>query len=91
MNQAQIIAAVAKKTGLTARDAKGAVQSVFAAIQGSLAKGDNVRTTLGTFSVSKRSARLGRNPRTGEAIKIKATKGVRFKAAKPVKDRLNRR
>jgi DNA-binding protein HU-beta len=91
MKQADLIAAVAKKTGLTARDAKGAVQTIFGTIQSGLAKGDSVRTTLGTFSVSRRGARQGRNPRTGEPIKIKATKTVRFKASKPVKDKINKR
>jgi DNA-binding protein HU-beta len=91
MKQAELITAVAKKTGLTARGAKDAVQAVFSIIQGSLAKGDSVRTTLGTFGIGKRGARQGRNPRTGESIKIKASRTIRFKASKPLKDKVNKR
>ncbi|HLI13459.1 MAG TPA: HU family DNA-binding protein [Alphaproteobacteria bacterium] len=91
MNQAELIAHIAKKNKLSAREAKEAVQAVLAAIETSLVKGEAVRTTLGTFSVSKRAARTGRNPQTGEAVKIKASKGVRFKVSRTVKNQLNKR
>lgn len=91
MNQAELIAQVGKKKKLSAREAKVAVQTVLAAIQAALMKGAPVRTTLGTFSVAKRAARTGRNPRTGEAIKIRASKSVRFKLSRTVKNALNKR
>jgi len=91
MNQTELIAAVAKKTGFSAKDAKAAVQAVLQSLEDSLAKGKAVRTTLGSFGVGKRGARKGRNPKTGETINIKASKTVRFRASKTVKDRLNKR
>lgn len=91
MNQTELIAVVAKKTSFSAKDAKSAVQAVLAAVEDALAKGKNVRTTLGSFSIGKRGARKGRNPKTGEAIQIKASKTIRFKASKTVKDKLNKR
>ncbi|MFI4987180.1 MAG: HU family DNA-binding protein [Alphaproteobacteria bacterium] len=91
MNQAELIQQIAKREKLSAREAKDAVQAVLAAIQSALLKGDAVRTTLGTFTVAKRAARTGRNPQTGEAVKIKASKGVRFKLSRAVKGALNKR
>jgi len=91
MNQSELVALVAKKHKLTAKDAKQSVQAVLGAISDSLAKGNPVRTNLGTFSIAKRKARKGRNPQTGEAIKVKASKSVKFKASKPIRDKLNRR
>ncbi len=82
MNQQDIVKTVAETTGLSLKHAKGAVQSMVDAVVTTLTKGTNVRTGLGTFSISKRGARKGRNPKTGEAIKIAASKGVRFKASK---------
>ena len=91
MNQTDLIAAVTKKTGFSAKDAKSAVQAVLSAVEDSITKGKGVRTTLGTFAIGKRGARKGRNPKTGEAIQIKASKTVRFKASKTIKDKLNKR
>ena len=91
MNQAELIAQIAKKNKLSARQAKDAVQSVLGALETALVKGESVRTTLGTFSISKRAARMGRNPQTGEAVKIKASKGVRFKLSRAIKAALNKR
>ena len=91
MNQLDIIKSVANKTGLSLKHAKGAVQAVVDIVQAALVKGANVRTGLGTFAISKRGARKGRNPKTGEAIKIAASKAVRFKASKSLKDRVNKR
>ena len=91
VNQTELVAAVAKKTGFSAKDSKTAIQAVLSAIEDSLTKGKGVRTTLGTFALGKRGARMGRNPKTGEAIQIKASKTVRFKASKTVKDKVNKR
>lgn len=91
MNQADLIAQVAKKEKLSAREAKEAVQAVLAGIEAALLKGQSVRTTLGTFNVSKRAARIGRNPQTGAPVNIKASKGVRFKVSRSVKGALNKR
>ncbi len=91
MNQAELIAQIAKKNKLSARQAKDAVQAVLAAVETALVKGQSVRTTLGTFSISKRAARMGRNPQTGAPVQIKASKGVRFKVSRTIKGALNKR
>jgi DNA-binding protein HU-beta len=91
VNQGELIDAVAKSSGVSKSDATKAIKSALEEMGKALKKGDSVRTTLGTFSVYKRGARKGRNPATGEAIKIKASKGVRFKASKTLKDSVNRR
>jgi DNA-binding protein HU-beta len=87
LNKAQLIASVAKETGLTKVDAEKAVKGTFDAIVGSLAKGENVTLIgFGTFSVYKRAARKGKNPRTGETIKIPAKSVPKFKAGKSLAD-----
>ncbi|WP_119461927.1 HU family DNA-binding protein [Rhodospirillaceae bacterium SYSU D60014] len=91
MNQKELIEKISKKTGWTAKDSKLALDAVTENIGAALAKGDTVRTAIGTFSMNKRPARTGRNPKTGESIKIKASKNVRFRLAKPIKDKLNKR
>ena len=91
MNQGELIEAVVKSSGMTKSDASKAIKTALDEMGKALKKGKSVRTTLGTFSVYKRGARKGRNPATGEAIKIKARKGVRFKASKTLKDRVNKR
>ena len=91
MNQQEIVKGVATMAGLTLKSAKGAVQAIVDIVASALVKGTRVRTGLGTFSISKRSARKGRNPKTGAAIKIAASKSVRFKASKTVKDLVNKR
>ena len=74
------------KGGLSTKDAGGAVDGVVETIRKELKKNQKFTLTgFGTFAVSKRGARKGRNPRTGEAIKIKASKGVRFKAGATLK------
>lgn len=89
MSKAEFIERVASKGKLSKAEAKRAVELVFGEIESSLksAKKTGKLTigTLGTFSVSKRKARMGRNPRTGEAIKIKASKSLRFKPAANLK------
>jgi len=81
MNKAELIDAIASKAGLTKVSAKGALDAFTEVVTKSLKKGDRVALVgFGTFSVSQRSARTGRNPRTGEPIKIKAKKVAKFKA-----------
>ena len=90
MNKQELIGAVAEKSGLGKGDASKAVEAVFDTIGGVLAKGDEVRLVgFGTFSVSKRKASTGRNPRTGEPMSIKASSQPKFKAGKVLKDSVN--
>jgi len=91
MNKNDLIAGVADVTGLTKADAAKAVDAVLDSITGALKKGKEVRLVgFGTFKVSKRAASEGRNPRTGEAIKIPASKRPKFTAGKALKDAVNR-
>ena len=81
MNKAELIEAIAKESKLTKADAKRSVDAFMTVVGKSLKKGDKVTLIgFGTFSVYKRQAREGRNPRTGKAIKIAAKKVVKFKA-----------
>ena len=90
MNKNELIGAVAEASGLTRADATKAVEGVFGAIEGALKSGDEVRLVgFGTFSVAKRKASTGRNPRTGEPMKIKASSTPKFKAGKGLKDAVN--
>jgi len=90
MNKQKLIATVADTSGLAKGDAIKAVEAVFDAISASLKKGDEVRLVgFGTFSVSKRKASTGRNPRTGEPMTIKASSQPKFKAGKGLKDSVN--
>ncbi len=90
MNRMDLVSAVAKSADLSKKDAEAAVKGVFDAISSALEKGDKVQLIgFGTFDVSERAAREGRNPRTGETMKIAASKTPRFKAGKALKDKLN--
>ena len=90
MNKAELIDAVAKGAELTKADAGRAVDAVIAAITKALKKGDTVTVVgFGTFDVRSRAAREGRNPRTGETIKVAASKAPGFKAGKALKDAVN--
>jgi len=81
MNKAELIDAIAAEAGLTKADAKKALDAFVGATTKALAGGDKVTLVgFGTFSVSERSARKGRNPQTGKEIKIAAKKVVKFKA-----------
>ncbi len=81
MNKGELIEAIAKGSDLTKADAGRALDATLEAVTKSLKKGDKVTIPgFGTFSVTKRAARMGRNPATGEAIKIKAKKTPKFKA-----------
>jgi len=87
MNKTELIAAVAEKTGLTKKDAERVVSATFETMTCSLTKGDKVQVSgFGVFEVKTREARVGRNPRTKEEIKIPATKLPAFKASKTLKD-----
>jgi DNA-binding protein HU-beta len=91
MTKADLIDAVAKFAGLTKTDAGKAIDGVFTAISGALKKGDAVRIPdFGGFSVSTRAAREGRNPRTGEKLKIPASKAPKFTAGKALKEAVNK-
>ncbi|MDA5193737.1 HU family DNA-binding protein [Govanella unica] len=91
MNKNDLIDAVANKTGLTKADAGKAVGAVFDSIRETLTKEKEVRLVgFGTFDVAKRKASIGRNPRTGEEIKIPASKQPKFKAGKGLKDAVNK-
>lgn len=90
MNTNDLVDAVATKTGATRADAKTLVDSVFSAIADAAAKGDEIAINgFGKFKVKTSPARDGRNPSTGETIKIKASKKLTFAAAKAIKDKLN--
>ncbi len=87
MNKTELIAAVAEKTGMTKKDAERVVAATFETVTESLKKGDKVSVSgFGIFEVKTREARIGRNPRTKEEIKIPATKLPAFKASKTLKD-----
>ena len=88
MNKGELIAKIAE-AGLSKKDAGVALDAAIAAIGDALAKGDAVQLIgFGTFGVKERAAREGRNPRTGEVVKIKASKVPTFKAGKGLKDKV---
>jgi DNA-binding protein HU-beta len=90
MNKQDLVGAVATATGLTGKDAAKAVDATFDAITNELKSGGDVRLVgFGTFSVTKRKASTGRNPRTGETMTIKASTQPKFKAGKGLKDAVN--
>lgn len=92
MNKSELIDIVAKKTSLPKTKAQDAVEAIFDGIKAALKKGGEVRLVgFGTFSVAKRAATTGRNPRTGEKINIPASKQPKFKAGKELKDAVNSR
>jgi len=91
LNKNDLIAAVSGNTDLSKADATKAVDGVLAAVTSSLESGNEVRLVgFGTFSVANRAASTGRNPRTGEAIQIPASKQPKFKAGKALKDAVNK-
>lgn len=87
MNKAELIAALAEQTGISKKDADASVNAFVEIIQKELKKGEKVAIAgFGTFDVSTRKAREGRNPHTGESIKIPASKSPKFKPGKTFKD-----
>lgn len=90
MNKGDLIDVVADDAGLSKADASRAVESVISAITTALKSGAQVSLVgFGTFTVKKRAARTGRNPRTGETIEIRASKVPGFRAGKALKDAVN--
>ena len=90
VNKTELIEHIASKSDISKAAATRALASIIDAVKKTLKKGDTVTLVgFGTFSVSKRAARTGRNPRTGAALKIKAAKVPRFKPGKGLKDALN--
>jgi DNA-binding protein HU-beta len=87
MNKEELVVAVAKKAGLSKKDAEASVKAALETIKEALKKGSKVTLTgFGTFLVAKRAARKGVNPQTGAEIKIPARTVPRFKAGKGLKD-----
>ena len=92
MNKAELIAAIAEKTGETKKGAEEAVNAFVDVVVDALVKGDKVQLVVfGSFEVRKRAARKGRNPQTKEEIKIPASKAPVFKAGKALKDLVNKK
>ena len=90
MNKSELIEAVARGTSLSKAEAARAADAVFAAITRALKRGQKVSLVgFGTFVVRRRSARMGRNPKTGAAVRIKASVAPGFKAGKALKDAIN--
>lgn len=90
MNKAELIDKVAQSAELNKASATRVVEAMFDSITNALRQGDTVNIVgFGTFSVSQRAARTGRNPRTGETINIAASKTPKFKAGKGLKDAVN--
>ena len=90
MNKTELIAAMAEQAELSRKDAEKAVKAFTDVVAAELKKGEKVQLGgFGTFEVSQRAAREGRNPQTGKSMKIKASKNARFKAGKALKDSLN--
>ena len=90
MNKAELIGAVAAKTGLSKKDSEKAINATFETITASLEAGDKVQLVgFGTFESKERPARVARNPRTGEEITIEASKTASFRVGKALKDSIN--
>jgi DNA-binding protein HU-beta len=90
VNKNELVAAVSEKCGLSKADTQRAVDATFEAITEALRQSDDVRLVgFGTYTVSERAASEGRNPRTGEPIKIPASKQPKFKAGKALRDAIN--
>ena len=87
MNKTEFVAVVAEKSGITKKDAERVVSATFETITAQLMKGEKVQISgFGIFEVKEREARVGRNPRTKEAIEIPASKAPAFKPSKALKD-----
>ncbi|MGO5291037.1 HU family DNA-binding protein [Porcincola sp. LCP21S3_C12] len=90
MNKQELVAAIAEKAELEKDDAKKALNAFIEVVGDELKKGEKIQIIgFGTFEVSERAAREGRNPQTGETMEIKASRNPKFKAGKALKDSLN--
>ena len=91
MNKTELIAAAAESTGLTKKDTEKVLNAALESIAAALAQGDKVQISgFGSFEVKEREARVGRNPQTGEAMEIAASRVPAFKASKTMKDALGK-
>ena len=90
MNKAELVAAIAEKTELSKKDSEKALKAFIDVVAEELTKGEKIQLVgFGTFEVSERAAREGRNPQTGKTMKIAASKAPKFKAGKALKDMIN--
>ena len=90
MNKTELVAAMAEESGLSRKDAEAALKAFTNVVSEELKKGGKVQLVgFGTFEVSERAAREGRNPQTGKSMKIAASKAPKFKAGKALKDLVN--
>ncbi len=91
MNKGELVAALAAKTELSKKDSEAALNALVDVIGDTIAKGEKVQLIgFGTFESKARPARTARNPRTGEEVKIAASKAPAFKAGKALKDKVNK-
>ena len=90
MNKTELVAAMADQAGLSKKDAEAALKAFTDVVAAELKKGEKIQLVgFGTFEVSERAAREGRNPQTGKYMKIAASKAPKFKAGKALKDLVN--
>ncbi len=90
MNKTELVAAMAENAGVSKKDAEKTLKAFVDVVTAELKKGEKVQLVgFGTFEVSERAAREGRNPQTGKTMKIAASKAPKFKAGKALKDSLN--
>ena len=90
MNKADLVAAMAEKAGVSKKDAEASLKAFTDVVAEELKKGEKIQLVgFGTFEVSERAEREGRNPQTGETMKIEASKAPKFKAGKALKDAIN--
>lgn len=90
MNRAELIVAMAEKAEISKKDAEKALKAFTEVVAEELKKGEKIQLVgFGTFEVSERAAREGRNPQTGASMKIEACKAPKFKAGKALKDAIN--
>jgi DNA-binding protein HU-beta len=91
MNKQELITAMAKESGLSVKDASNALNAYLTTVTSALQNGEKVQLVgFGTFEVRQRADRMGKNPATGEAIQIPASKAVGFKAGQALKDAVNK-
>lgn len=92
MNKTELVAAIAAKAELSKKDSEKALKALTDTVAEQLKNGEKVQLVgFGTFEVVKRAARTGKNPQTGKAIKIPASKAPKFKAGKGLKDTVNKK
>lgn len=91
MNKSELVDSIAEGAGLSKADAERALNAFIKSVEGAMASGDKITLPgFGSFSVSSRAARTGRNPRTGEPVQIAASKGVKFSAGASLKSAVNK-